>query len=47
MIMDILLGHAQSHPQSQFTFLTPLDTSHIVADDTITIHRYASNFFLL
>ncbi|XP_011496853.1 PREDICTED: structural maintenance of chromosomes protein 6 [Ceratosolen solmsi marchali] len=41
MIMDILLGHAQSHPQSQFAFLTPLDTSHIVADDKITIHRLA------
>ena len=37
--MGILLEHAQTHPQSQFVFLTPLDTSHIVADSTIMIHQ--------
>ncbi|XP_018392244.1 PREDICTED: structural maintenance of chromosomes protein 6 [Cyphomyrmex costatus] len=39
VIMDILLDHTKSHPQSQFAFLTPLDTSHILADDYVTIHQ--------
>ncbi|XP_014236260.1 structural maintenance of chromosomes protein 6 [Trichogramma pretiosum] len=39
VIMDILLGFARNKPQCQFTFLTPLDTSHVTADSTITIHR--------
>ena len=38
--MDILLYHAKNHPQSQFAFLTPLDTSSIKVDEYITIHRY-------
>jgi len=37
--MDILLDHTKSHPQSQFTFLTPLDTSHILTEDYVTIHQ--------
>ncbi|XP_014205364.1 structural maintenance of chromosomes protein 6 [Copidosoma floridanum] len=41
VILDILLQHAQNHPHSQFAFLTPLDTSHIIADNSITIHRLA------
>ncbi|XP_011862086.1 PREDICTED: structural maintenance of chromosomes protein 6 [Vollenhovia emeryi] len=39
VIMDILLDHTRSHPQSQFAFLTPLDTSHILAEDYVTIHQ--------
>ncbi|KAL0107751.1 hypothetical protein PUN28_014797 [Cardiocondyla obscurior] len=39
VIMDILLDHSRLHPQSQFTFLTPLDTSHILAEDYVTIHQ--------
>ncbi|XP_025269792.1 structural maintenance of chromosomes protein 6 isoform X2 [Camponotus floridanus] len=39
VIMDILLDHTRSHPESQFVFLTPLDTSHIISDDYITIHQ--------
>ncbi|XP_011637103.1 structural maintenance of chromosomes protein 6 [Pogonomyrmex barbatus] len=39
VIMDILLDHARLHPQSQFAFLTPLDTSHILAEDYVTIHQ--------
>ncbi|CAK9818472.1 Structural maintenance of chromosomes protein 6 [Anthophora plagiata] len=41
VIMDILLDHTKTHPQSQFTFLTPLDTSNILAEDYITIHKLA------
>ncbi|XP_018302040.1 structural maintenance of chromosomes protein 6 [Mycetomoellerius zeteki] len=39
VIMDILLDHTRLHPQSQFAFLTPLDTSHILAEDYVTIHQ--------
>lgn len=39
VIMDILLDHTRSHPQCQFAFLTPLDTSDILAEDYITIHQ--------
>lgn len=39
VIMDILLEHSRLHPQSQFAFLTPLDTSHILAEDYVTIHQ--------
>lgn len=39
IIMDLLIEHTRSHPQSQFTFLTPLDTSSIDVNDQITIHR--------
>ncbi|KAG5311912.1 SMC6 protein, partial [Pseudoatta argentina] len=39
VIMDILLEHTRLHPQSQFAFLTPLDTSHILAEDYVTIHH--------
>ncbi|XP_072747857.1 structural maintenance of chromosomes protein 6 [Anoplolepis gracilipes] len=39
VIMDILLDHTRSHPESQFVFLTPLDTSHILSDDYVTIHQ--------
>ncbi|XP_076163825.1 structural maintenance of chromosomes 6 isoform X2 [Ptiloglossa arizonensis] len=39
VIMDILLDHTKTHPQSQFTFLTPLDTSNVLADDYVTIHQ--------
>ncbi|XP_070161215.1 structural maintenance of chromosomes protein 6 [Polyergus mexicanus] len=39
VIMDILLDHTRSHPESQFVFLTPLDTSHILSDDYVTIHE--------
>ncbi|XP_018057117.1 PREDICTED: structural maintenance of chromosomes protein 6 [Atta colombica] len=39
VIMDILLEHTRLHPQSQFAFLTPLDTSHILAEDYVTIHQ--------
>ncbi|XP_012539107.1 structural maintenance of chromosomes protein 6 isoform X2 [Monomorium pharaonis] len=39
VIMDILLDHTRLHSQSQFTFLTPLDTSHILAEDYVTIHQ--------
>ncbi|XP_077272905.1 structural maintenance of chromosomes 6 [Temnothorax americanus] len=39
VIMDILLDHTKLHPQSQFAFLTPLDTSHILAEDYVTIHQ--------
>ena len=42
VIMDILLEHAKTHPQSQFTFLTPLDTSNVLAEDYVTIHRLAA-----
>ncbi|XP_017879054.1 structural maintenance of chromosomes protein 6 [Ceratina calcarata] len=38
-VMDILLEHARTHPQCQFTFLTPLDTSAVEVDDYITIHK--------
>lgn len=41
IIMDLLIEHTRSHPQSQFTFLTPLDTSSIDVNDQITIHRLA------
>ncbi|XP_012142309.2 structural maintenance of chromosomes 6 isoform X1 [Megachile rotundata] len=41
VIMDILLDHAKTHPQSQFIFLTPLDTSNVLAEDYITIHQLA------
>ncbi|XP_012283644.1 structural maintenance of chromosomes protein 6 [Orussus abietinus] len=41
VIMDILMDHARSHQRSQFTFLTPLDTSSIVGDELITIHKLA------
>nr|XP_033327293.1 structural maintenance of chromosomes protein 6 [Megalopta genalis]XP_033327294.1 structural maintenance of chromosomes protein 6 [Megalopta genalis] len=41
VIMDILLDHTKTHPQSQFTFLTPLDTSGVLAEDYVTIHRLA------
>ncbi|XP_017792658.1 PREDICTED: structural maintenance of chromosomes protein 6 [Habropoda laboriosa] len=41
VIMDILLDHTKTHPQSQFTFLTPLDTSNILAEDYVTIHKLA------
>ncbi|KAG7209626.1 hypothetical protein KM043_011277 [Ampulex compressa] len=41
VIMDILLDHAKIHPQSQFTLLTPLDTSNVFADDYVTIHQLA------
>ncbi|XP_076300336.1 structural maintenance of chromosomes 6 [Lasioglossum baleicum] len=41
VIMDILLDHTKTHPQSQFTFLTPLDTSNVLAEDYVTIHRLA------
>ncbi|KAK1135509.1 hypothetical protein K0M31_000098 [Melipona bicolor] len=41
IIMDILLDHTKMHPQSQFTFLTPLDTSNILAEDYVTIHKLA------
>ncbi|XP_076243651.1 structural maintenance of chromosomes 6 [Calliopsis andreniformis] len=41
VIMDILLDHTKSHPQSQFTFLTPLDTSNVLAEDYVTIHQLA------
>lgn len=41
IIMDILLDHAKMHPQSQFTFLTPLDTSNVLAEDYVTIHKLA------
>jgi len=37
--MDILLEHTRTHKQSQFAFLTPLDTSDILAEDYITIHQ--------
>lgn len=37
--MDILLDHTKMHPQSQFTFLTPLDTSNVLAEDYVTIHK--------
>ncbi|XP_015590762.1 structural maintenance of chromosomes protein 6 isoform X2 [Cephus cinctus] len=40
-IMDILMDHAKAHPQSQFTFLTPLETSSIVLDHYVTIHQLA------
>ncbi|XP_011701842.1 PREDICTED: structural maintenance of chromosomes protein 6 [Wasmannia auropunctata] len=39
VVMDILLDHTKLHPQSQFAFLTPLDTSHILAEDYVTIHQ--------
>ncbi|XP_012263077.2 structural maintenance of chromosomes protein 6 [Athalia rosae] len=42
VIMDILLDHAKSHPRNQFTFLTPLDTSNISADDYVSIHQLAA-----
>lgn len=42
VIMDILLDHTKTHPQSQFTFLTPLDTSNVFAEDYVTIHKLAS-----
>ncbi|XP_076651994.1 structural maintenance of chromosomes 6 isoform X2 [Halictus rubicundus] len=41
IIMDILLDHTKTHPHSQFMFLTPLDTSNILAEDYVTIHRLA------
>lgn len=41
IIMDLLLEHTRTHAQSQFTFLTPLDTSSIDVNDQITIHRLA------
>nr|XP_034181336.1 structural maintenance of chromosomes protein 6 [Osmia lignaria]XP_034181337.1 structural maintenance of chromosomes protein 6 [Osmia lignaria] len=41
VIMDILLDHAKTHPQSQFVFLTPLDTSNVLKEDHITIHQLA------
>ncbi|OAD58463.1 Structural maintenance of chromosomes protein 6 [Eufriesea mexicana] len=41
IIMDILLDHTKTHPQSQFTFLTPLDTSNVLAEDYVTIHKLA------
>ncbi|KZC07283.1 PREDICTED: structural maintenance of chromosomes protein 6 [Dufourea novaeangliae] len=41
IIMDILLDHTKMHPQSQFTFLTPLDTSNVLAEDYVTIHQLA------
>ncbi|XP_043494433.1 structural maintenance of chromosomes protein 6 [Polistes fuscatus] len=41
VIMDILLDYTKSHPQCQFTFLTPLDTSNILAEDFVTIHQLA------
>ncbi|XP_078043070.1 structural maintenance of chromosomes 6 isoform X2 [Augochlora pura] len=41
VIMDILMDHTKTHPQSQFTFLTPLDTSGVLAEDYVTIHRLA------
>lgn len=41
IIMDILLDHTKMHPQSQFTFLTPLDTSNVLAEDYVTIHKLA------
>ncbi|XP_058791643.1 structural maintenance of chromosomes protein 6 [Phymastichus coffea] len=39
MIIDILIHHAETSPNSQFTFLTPLDASHLKAKNSITIHR--------
>ncbi|XP_043262042.1 structural maintenance of chromosomes protein 6 [Colletes gigas] len=42
VIMDILLDHTKTHPQSQFTFLTPLDTSNVLAEDYVTIHQLAA-----
>ncbi|XP_071562510.1 structural maintenance of chromosomes protein 6-like [Temnothorax nylanderi] len=39
VIMDILLDYAKLHPQSQFAFFTSLDTSHILAEDCVTIHQ--------
>ncbi|KAK2582068.1 hypothetical protein KPH14_002772 [Odynerus spinipes] len=41
VIMDLLLDYTKSHPQCQFTFLTPLDTSNILTEDFVTIHRLA------
>lgn len=41
VIMDILLDHTRSHPQNQFAFLTPLDTSNVLAEDYVTIHQLA------
>ncbi|XP_066600099.1 structural maintenance of chromosomes protein 6 [Prorops nasuta] len=42
VIMDILLDHAKCHPQSQFTFLTPLDTSTVLRHDYVTVHSLAA-----
>ncbi|KAI4490402.1 hypothetical protein M0802_010673 [Mischocyttarus mexicanus] len=39
VIMDILLDFTKSHSECQFTFLTPLDTSNILAEDFVTIHH--------
>ncbi|XP_076756684.1 structural maintenance of chromosomes 6 isoform X1 [Xylocopa sonorina] len=41
VILDILLEHTKTHPQNQFTFLTPLDTSNIHEETYITIHQLA------
>ncbi|XP_053975498.1 structural maintenance of chromosomes protein 6 [Hylaeus volcanicus] len=41
IIMNILLDHTKTHPESQFTFLTPLDTSNVLAEDYVTIHQLA------
>ncbi|XP_046424795.1 structural maintenance of chromosomes protein 6 [Neodiprion fabricii] len=41
-IMDILLDHTRNHPAHQFAFLTPLDTSSILAEDFVTIHQLAA-----
>ena len=37
--MDILIDFARKHPNSQFAFLTPLDTNHITNEDVISIYR--------
>lgn len=42
VIMDILLDHTRCHPGNQFAFLTPLDTSNILAEDYVTIHQLAA-----
>ncbi|XP_014472533.1 PREDICTED: structural maintenance of chromosomes protein 6 isoform X2 [Dinoponera quadriceps] len=39
VIMDILLDHTKTHSESQFCFLTPLDTSSISTEDYLTIHQ--------
>ncbi|EFN87370.1 Structural maintenance of chromosomes protein 6 [Harpegnathos saltator] len=39
VIMDILLDHTKLHPESQFCFLTPLDTSNVLVEDYVTVHQ--------
>lgn len=49
VIMDILIEHAQNHPQHQYTFLTPLGMDNIKETERLKIFQYVSflpsNFF--